>query len=451
MTLLKNIFGVAVSNVVNFGTSFLINFILPMILTVADYGNYKQYILYMSFTYLFNLGFNDGIYIKYGGVDDEALDEATVKDEHNFILSFQFVIFVIMLAYAIWQQSIIFTFFTIATFFNAMMTYHQNFLQATGKFKFYSSSSILKSIFNIIALLVAIFLLQSTNYVTYIAIHAISIVFLFIIYEYYFAKRFGFSFRFNSAGKFDIFKVGFFILIANMSLTFVGNLGSWVVQWEYNIESFAQYSFQNSVLNVILLIVNAVGLVFYNVISKRNDLKVLNAIKIVSIYLGIGSGLAFFIFKVIIELFLPQYVAAISLLSITFIAIPYIMLSNILISNLYKTSVSENIYFRDSLCFAVLSLLFVYAFQLIFGNMEAIAMGTTLSYLLWFLYASWIKFPYLKSSLREILLLVSHFVVFLLFANYLTPTVGFIAYAIYLFIIYFIDRQEIQDIIQLFK
>ena len=62
---LKNIFNVAITNIINFGTSFLINFMLPIILSVVDYGNYRQYILYMSFTYIFNAGFNDGIYIKY--------------------------------------------------------------------------------------------------------------------------------------------------------------------------------------------------------------------------------------------------------------------------------------------------------------------------------------------------------------------------------------------------
>ena len=64
MKLLKNIIGVALSNIASFGTSFIIGFILPAILTVADYGYYKEYTLYLSFAYLFNLGFNDGIYIK---------------------------------------------------------------------------------------------------------------------------------------------------------------------------------------------------------------------------------------------------------------------------------------------------------------------------------------------------------------------------------------------------
>ena len=73
MKVLKNVFQVALSNVINFGTSFIIGFILPAVLSVADYGYYREYTLYLSFAYLVNLGFNDGIYIKYGGAEKEKI------------------------------------------------------------------------------------------------------------------------------------------------------------------------------------------------------------------------------------------------------------------------------------------------------------------------------------------------------------------------------------------
>ena len=84
MKTLKNILNVAMSNIVGFGTSFIVGFILPGILTVAQYGSYRQYTLYLSFTYLFHLGFADGIYIKYGGKELNELDHNVIRDEHNF-------------------------------------------------------------------------------------------------------------------------------------------------------------------------------------------------------------------------------------------------------------------------------------------------------------------------------------------------------------------------------
>ena len=451
MKVLKDVFRVAFSNIVGFGTSFLINFMLPAILTVADYGHYQQYILYISFTYLFNLGFNDGIYIKYGGKDEEDLDSEEVQQEHNFLLAFQLLMFAGMMGVAIWQQNMIFALFSVATLFDTINTYHANFLQATGRFKVFSSGNILKSIFNIFILLAAIFIFQTSNYYVYIIINILAYFFLTIYFEWHYIQQHGWSKTFDPKGKLKIFQVGFLILASNMSLTFVGNIGRWVANTRYAIEEYAQYAFQNSLLNVILLIVNAVGMVFYNVISRRSDQDLLNTIKKACVFSGIASGLAFFIFKQIILIFFEAYIPSINLLSITFIAIPYIMLSKILIGNLYKTQTSENIYFRDSILYLAFSVVLVVGTDAVFNNLQMVAIATTLCYILWFIYATTFKFDYLRNSFKEILLLVTHTIIFYLTANVMGTWTGFSVYLIYLIIVLLFSRQDIKDMIQMLK
>lgn len=433
------------SNIVSFGTSFIIGFILPAILSVAAYGSYRQYVLYISFTYLFNLGFNDGIYIKYGGKNKEELSFQTVRAEHNFVHVFQLLIFVLMLGFGVWRQDIVVTFFAFTTFFNTLVTYHQNLLQATGQFPVYSNGNIMKSVFNILLLLIAVFLMGADNYILYIIINVLSFAFLYGFYEFNFIKRYGFDFVWRSQGKFSLFKIGFFILVANMALTFVGNIGNWVVNWWFSIEEFAQFSFQNSVLNVILLIVNAVGMVFYNIISRNSDQSILQYIKTMSIVLGIVSGMAFFVFKVIIQTFLPNYEPAIELLAITFISIPYIMLSRILIANLYKSKRSEIKYFTDSLTYAVLSLTVVAAAYYLTQSMTAIAMATTLCYIAWFLYTTQREFGLLKNSPKEFSLLISHVIVFYISANISGHIAGAGLYLVYLAVGGFWLKDEFND------
>lgn len=451
MKVLKDVFRVAFSNIVGFGTSFLINFMLPAILTVADYGHYQQYILFISFTYLFNMGFNDGIYIKYGGKDQEDLDGEEVQQEHNFLLVFQLLMFVAMMAVAIWQRNMIFALFSVATLLDTINNYHANFLQATGRFKVFSNGNVLKSIFNIIILLIAIFIFQTDNYYIYILINISAYLFLTLFFERHYIQQHGWSKTFDPRGKLKIFQVGFLILVSNMSLTFVGNIGRWVANTRYAIEDYAQYAFQNSLLNVILLIVNAVGMVFYNVISRRSDQDLLNTIKQACVFLGIASGLAFFIFKQIILIFFEAYIPSINLLSITFIAIPYIMLSKILIGNLYKTQVPEKIYFRDSIIYLVLSVILVVGTDTIFNNLQMVAIATTLCYILWFVYTTTIKFDYLRNSFKEILILVSHWLVFYLTANVMGTWTGFGAYALYLGVVLIFSRKDIVDMMKMLK
>src|SRR5699024_1080242 len=218
--------------------------------------------------------------------------------------------------------------------------------------------------------------------------------------------------------------------------------------WGFSIEEFAQYSFQNSVLNVIILIVNAVALVFYNLISKTDNPKVANIIKRLTLLLGIFGGLGFFVFKWIIEFFLPNYVPSIELLSITFVSIPYIMISKIVVANLYKAKRSEKKYIRDSILYAGLAFAFVFIVFLITQTLAGIAWATTLCYFLWYMYASRKEFVMLKSDVSEWLLIISHIVIFYITANYLNIYVGFVLYVVYILAILFLKRVELQDIFQ---
>lgn len=435
MKVLKNVINVALSNIASFGTSFIIGFILPAVLSLAEYGYYKEYTLYLSFAYLFNFGFNDGIYIKYGGKDQEMLDSGPINEEHNFVFVFQLVVMIIMISFSIMSNSIILGLFSIATFFVTLNTYHQNFLQAVGEFNIYSKGNIYKSIVYVVILLISILVLKKDDYVYYIVLNIISFLYLFLFYEWKRKDGYGISFNWNILNKGSLFKIGIFILLANMSLTFVGNVGNWVVNFGFTIEAFAQYSFQNSILNVILLIINAVGMVFYNVLSKNNSKFILKIIKELSLFLGILSGAAFFIFAVIIEKFLPAYIPAISYLSMTFIAIPYIMVSKILIANLYKVTRSEKKYFGDSLLYALMSVLFVVGVYLITNNIMAIALATSFCYIFWYMYTINFEYKFLKGGYKETLLMISHLVWFYICSNVLSNFIGFIGYLFYLVVI----------------
>lgn len=451
MQLLKNITRVAMANIINFGSSFIVGFILPAYLSMGDYGRYKEYTLYLSFVYLFNLGFNDGIYIKYGGEDAATVDKKALHEEHNFISVFQLLVFAAMLLVSLVLQNTVLVLFSVATFFMTITTYHQNYAQAVGDFKLFSNGNIFKTIVNILTLLFALFFMNSRNYAVFILMNVLTNAVVYLLYEFVFWKQYGYRLGLNVKNNLTIFKIGIFILIANMSLTFVGNVGSWVVNFGFSVEEFAQYSFSTSVLNLILLIVNAVGMVFYNVISKNENQVMLKLTKRILLFLGIFGGLLFFVFKVIIETFLSQYNPAISLLSITFISIPYVMVTKIIIANLYKSRKNEKKYFRDVSSFAAGSFLLVGVVYLITENMTAIAFATTICYVLWFLYTTRKEYKYLKSSTKELLLLLSHFVVFYIAANVFDTLFGAVIYLAYIVVVMGLFRREFRGIIEYVK
>ena len=54
-------------------------FIVPLMLGVIDFGHWQFYILYVGFVGIFTFGFNDGIYLRYGG---QKVDELPWKKKN---------------------------------------------------------------------------------------------------------------------------------------------------------------------------------------------------------------------------------------------------------------------------------------------------------------------------------------------------------------------------------
>ena len=126
----------------------------------------------------------------------------------------------------------------------------------------------------------------------------------------------------RGTGKVNILeynRVGIFILIGNICVILISSIGGWIVQFFFKIEDFAYYSFAVAMLNMILLVINAIALTFYNYIA-RNENRSFNTSKNVLIVLGALAGSAYFFLQLVIELALPEYKLALSIIAISFMA-----------------------------------------------------------------------------------------------------------------------------------
>lgn len=451
MKLLYNILNVASSNIISFGSSFIVGFVLPLYLSVSEFGLYKEYMLYLSFVYLFNFGYNDGIFIKYGGQELNKINRKVVNNEHSFILLFQLFIFVLMAITALILNNIIFLLFSIATLFTTIITYQRNLLQAVGEFKLYAKSNIIQTFINIFTIIVVLIFDKTRSYIPFVVMNIITTILSFVYLEYHYYKIFGYYYSIKINDNFKLFRVGIFILIANMSMAFIGNVGSWFVNIFFSIEDFAQYSFSNSLLNTLLLIVNSVGMVFYSVIAKTNNMDNLNFVKRILLLIGIIGGELFFIFSLIVNIFMQEYIPSISILAITFLAVPYIIIARIIIANLYKSKRSEKKYFLDMILLVVASICIVAFFYFFTKTLQGIAMGTFVTYLIWYIYSTEKEFIFLKNSVKDIFLIISHIFIFYITASLFPLYLGVIIYFIYILLISYLFRDDFMYIIKYFK
>ncbi|QII82450.1 MATE family efflux transporter [Jeotgalibaca arthritidis] len=451
METLKSIFRVASANIFSLGSSFILGFILPIYISTFDYGKYKEFTLYLTFIYIFNIGFNDGIYIKYGGSNKFDLNLSELNSEVKFIKTFQTVMFVAVLAFALLKQDIVLLYFSIATFLMNLIQFHKNLLQAIGEFKDYSKLNMYNTIFNVLMMIIAIFLVSRNDYSVYIFAHVFALLLAYIFYEINFRKTFNFKKekvrKLSAEDIYHLFKVGIVILLSNMIVTFIANIGSWFVNFGFSTEEFAQYSFSTSLLNIILLVVNAISLVFYNLIAKKEDQEMLINLKKILLLIGCFGGLGFFVFSFIITNYISKYVPALAILSITFISIPYIMESNVIFNNIYKTRNNKKQYLKDMLVFLAIAITLIAITSSISSKMEHIAMATTLSYLIWYFIVTNFKYRYLRDGIKESIFILSHIIIFYICANLLSLPIGFISYFLYVCVILLLYKKELSEMV----
>ena len=118
--------------------------------------------------------------------------------------------------------------------------------------------------------------------------YIIATIFAYVIICLIMERDFGNILKVRGTGKVNILeynRVGIFILIGNICVILISSIGGWIVQFFFKIEDFAYYSFAVAMLNMILLVINAIALTFYNYIARNENREVLILVKNVLIVL----------------------------------------------------------------------------------------------------------------------------------------------------------------------
>lgn len=76
---LKNIFMIMASNGILLISQILVGLVLPKLLNIDGFGNYRIFMLYGTYASLLHFGFVDGILVKFGGQNFQSLDSRTIS------------------------------------------------------------------------------------------------------------------------------------------------------------------------------------------------------------------------------------------------------------------------------------------------------------------------------------------------------------------------------------
>lgn len=446
MNLKKAVIKVFSANFLQLISSLIVGFIVPIILSIEGYANLKTYTLYISYIAFLNLGFIDGLYIKYGGKKIENIDKRILKGEHNFLFVFQLIVSVIVLILGIVFKNVILFLFSISILPIMMQGFFKNLYQATGNFDRYSKIMYTYTLTYMILNVLLALVFRSSDYILYCLTTFGANLISVLVFEFKFLKEYRKEKAVITKEVWNNIKVGFFILLGNLSVVALFGIDKWFVKLFLTTEDFAYYSFAVSMLNIINVLVNAISITFYNYLFENNSVEKINKLKKYLVTLGGGASLGFFALSFIVNYFIKKYIPSLDIIAVTFAVFPYMILINALYVNLYKVNKDEKKYFKVVVSMLVISIVYNLIAILTFKNTTSIAFATILTLITWVIYSTYD----LKNVTNEKKVYVYTFsltIFFLLCAHYLNWILGGCVYLIgYLILTYLFNKEVLIDI-----
>ena len=287
MNLKKSLSKVFSANFFQIISSTIVGIVVPAILSIDSYANYKTYTLIIAYLGLLSFGFADGLYIKYGGKKYNELDKNTFKNEFYSYLLMEAIIFIILASLSIISNNYI-LFLVSLTILPFMVTsFFKTIYQATGSFDRYTKIVYIYSCSYAVLNIIIALLLKNKNYIYYCIVTILANL-ISTIYCFYLLKK-----DFNTKEKIAInkenyksIKVGFFILLGNLAFMLFFGIDRWMVKIFMKNSDFAYYSFAVNLLNIIIVLINAISITFYSYLFEKKNMEKINQIKDILILIG---------------------------------------------------------------------------------------------------------------------------------------------------------------------
>ena len=272
----KGITIVFITNVLNLIFSLVTNFILPKYLSVDSYAGVKTYQLYMSYVGLLHLGYVDGVYLKFGGVElQEKLDHRFSNDIWTMRI-LEGAIGIVCLTVAIILQDNILLCFSLGILPVNMTSYYKYLYQATGKFERYGRIMNLSAFATFALNLCIVFVIKLDNTDRIILLYAILYIVIWLLLEFRFRSIHKIEkpdrlFSFNSLK--ENIGTGFFLTIGNLASLFLSSMDRWFVKFLLDTYSFAMYSFAVSVEGFLNIAITPITTTLYNYFCRESSIE----------------------------------------------------------------------------------------------------------------------------------------------------------------------------------
>ncbi|HEM5123380.1 TPA: hypothetical protein U1246_001287 [Streptococcus suis] len=395
---LKNVSMVVSSNLLILVLGVAISFVLPVFLSVEQYGYWQLYNYFIGFVGLFLFGFSDGMNLRYAGLPFHKLDRPLFIAFFRFICYFTGVLTVLALIFL--------NFFTKDTYLRIYLLISVNILlfnvngyfihlsQMTMRFREYSIANALERILFVL-LFIPAFMFNITDFYYFIICNILCRIVVIGYNVYRYKELFTGVKIFGKISDYSEIKenyiAGFPITMATIFSMLMTTMPRFVMGQIMPIAVYGMFSFGTTSINLVIQIIAAMSSVFYPTLKTLSPQKVKETFPVASDLLTIFCALSFLSYYaifVIIELFFTKYTPVLEYLHLLFPTIMYQSINSFLIANFSRVLRLERKYFWSNLFFVVINCILTFTAAYSFGNVKIILLVSLLIMQLWVIHGN---------------------------------------------------------------
>lgn len=455
---LKNVFGIVISNCTSLLSGVLLGFVVPLMMSVNDFGLYKTFTLYMAYGGFFGFGLIDGIFLDYGGKNFGQLNRLQFRSFFKWYLLLHSLVFIIMAVVLCFTEN---TFLFIALAVNIIAcntsNYYQQISQITQRFKEYSYRKILQSIINIVSILILYYYYTKGETISYqllIIILVLTNIALAFWYIYTYRElTFGVSLSLyqvrNEIGH--LIKLGFPLLFANLCSALILTVDRQFVNWFFDTSTYAVYAFAYNLLTLVTVATSAISVVLYPILKRSETKKMIDKYEVLMQLLLLfifGALVIYFPLVEIVKEFLPKYNNSLLIFRIIFPGLAVSSAITVVIHNYFKALGINSLFFKKSVAILICNIIVNVAICFAFHSTTIISISSIIVMLAWYVYV--------ESTLREKFRISGgkslYYILFMIIAFYVSTQfksiwLGGIVYILfYCVITYLCTKQNLSEI-----
>ncbi|WP_442636919.1 oligosaccharide flippase family protein [Rossellomorea marisflavi] len=462
----KNISYSISSNLVSMIVSFVVILIVPKLLGVEEYGYWQLYLFYLSYVGFLHFGWNDGIYLKYGGEKYDDLNKNLFFSQFWMLVIFQVLVGIIILGaskvfitdsskqYIVEMISIS----TILVNVRYMLIY---ILQGTNRIKEFAQITILDRVFY--CLLILLFLFLGIRDFKLLIIADIIGKLISLCYAIYCCR----NLIFNKISKFYLslketienINIGIKLMFANIASILIIGIMRFGIERTWDVATFGKVSLILSISNLMMIFINAIGIIMFPILRRVNvnTLPIIfKAIRTFLLLILLGLLLLYYPLKFGFSIWLPQYRDSLIYLALVFPMCIYEGKMAMLINTYLKTMRKEKLMLAINLVSVLLSIILSIISTIIFKNIS-LAMGSIVVLLAFrcilaeVILSKELKVSVLKDNIYEVTMTIVFIITSWLIASWIGVLIYFITYLLYMWIKRKDIKLALEDLIEIMK